>query len=1202
MKLLRIKLKCLNSLHEETTLDFENGPLSETSLFAITGPTGSGKSTLLDALSVALYHKTPRLDGSAARNPENLLSQGAREGFAEVLFEAGAKRYLAEWRVKRSRGNNLQSAVKLIEADTGNLLNDKKQTNPIPEILGLDFNSFRRSVLLAQGEFAAFLKADSRDKRILLESITGMGIYDQLGEILNQQRAKTKNEYERLESTLANIPKSDAAEIQATESTLDAIQVELAATEQAWQAAREQREAETRRASNWQKLQQTESRFREMQNRQPQMDTLANEIAASRRAAELTPVQQAFELAQKNFQEVADKQEVLRQKLARVQRDLEQTQTDFSAKDQQFAREKKASVEKFKQINLAAQEEIQAASLLAEAQKRAQDFETRETEIKAQGAQLRQKKLQKSTLENQLREIKKLLAENPIPADSAARLSQLNQDVATLRGQRAQLEEYTTEGKNRQVQLKQIEARLVEVTENRKSAAAKWEQITRQKDAVAAALEPILATGDEIFWESRKTQVQSLQELAVTFENRERRILDLKSRQLSQTTAISASQTETRQLQIKLDLLKKMTQEADARLQSLREQARTVELAGFATHLRATELKPGAPCPVCGALDHPWAELPEVQNQALEEIRANLRQTETELSKQQLAEQQANRAFSALQATLAQQEGALQDLTNQITQLQSENDQEKIAWETIFSGTDISSQRVKTELQTGESQIKKIRTTRDQLQKFTHELEVEHARVENLQREEKLFAEQIQQLNTEIVALRDRYRQLQFQIKQNETGIQQRLPADYAHLEAGEGIRRFQEQVEKMAAVEKELSRLQQDFGQLDTFLSENEKQIEQLRQQQNTLQKEIQQYQSQARDLTGRAAVKTGGLPADTARTQLEGMLERFEQQRNAAQQQLLTAQNELAKAEASWQDLAQLREQTREKFTTAQKIYLTAVTEAGFDSPQQHQAALRSRDWLQTQEQALQDFRQQLFSLTREIENQRQEFEKIPFDETKLAAARQHEESLSATIRQMNTRRGTLAEKLKQQQENLARYQKLERDWQTAKNHFERWQSLYDLIGQNRLRDYALKSMFDLLIQFANQQMRKLTGRYKLKVKDMKDMVVVDTWNASEERPVETLSGGESFLSSLALALALSELSKGRAQLGSLFLDEGFGALDVDTLESALDALESLRLSGRRVGVISHVQELTRRIPVRIALTRKGDGSSTVAVEGTV
>ena len=151
------------------------------------------------------------------------------------------------------------------------------------------------------------------------------------------------------------------------------------------------------------------------------------------------------------------------------------------------------------------------------------------------------------------------------------------------------------------------------------------------------------------------------------------------------------------------------------------------------------------------------------------------------------------------------------------------------------------------------------------------------------------------------------------------------------------------------------------------------------------------------------------------------------------------------------------------------------------------------------------------------------------------------------------------------------------------------------------NELRDFALKSMFDLMICFANKQLDDLTHhRYMLKVKDMRDMVVVDKWNAGEERPVETLSGGESFLTSLSLALALSELSKGRTQLDSLFLDEGFGTLDSETLDIALSALEGLQLSGTNIVVISHIGELTRRIPVRIAVSKMGDGSSRVEIEG--
>ena len=111
---------------------------------------------------------------------------------------------------------------------------------------------------------------------------------------------------------------------------------------------------------------------------------------------------------------------------------------------------------------------------------------------------------------------------------------------------------------------------------------------------------------------------------------------------------------------------------------------------------------------------------------------------------------------------------------------------------------------------------------------------------------------------------------------------------------------------------------------------------------------------------------------------------------------------------------------------------------------------------------------------------------------------------------------------------------------------------------------------------------------------------MVVIDRWNGNEERPVETLSGGEAFLTSLSLALALSEMSRGRTQLNSLYLDEGFGTLDSQTLDIAISALEGLRLAGRTVVVISHIDELTRRIPVRIAVDKMGSGSSRVRIRG--
>ena len=162
-------------------------------------------------------------------------------------------------------------------------------------------------------------------------------------------------------------------------------------------------------------------------------------------------------------------------------------------------------------------------------------------------------------------------------------------------------------------------------------------------------------------------------------------------------------------------------------------------------------------------------------------------------------------------------------------------------------------------------------------------------------------------------------------------------------------------------------------------------------------------------------------------------------------------------------------------------------------------------------------------------------------------------------------------------------------------AKKEFDRWKQLKVTIPDNKLRDFALEIMFQQVSRIANEYLKDLTAeRYQLKVETIGKLSVIDRWNANEERPVETLSGGESFLTSLALALSLSELSKGRSQINSLFLDEGFGTLDSETLDVAVSALETLRSQGRSIYLISHIQALTNRLPIKINVRKRGNSSS--------
>ena len=192
----------------------------------------------------------------------------------------------------------------------------------------------------------------------------------------------------------------------------------------------------------------------------------------------------------------------------------------------------------------------------------------------------------------------------------------------------------------------------------------------------------------------------------------------------------------------------------------------------------------------------------------------------------------------------------------------------------------------------------------------------------------------------------------------------------------------------------------------------------------------------------------------------------------------------------------------------------------------------------------------------------------------------------------------------KLRTNEENRQKVQSLEKELLQAREVSENWASLNEIAGSSdggKFRRIAQGYTLDVLLSYANVQLSELSKRYRLeRVPDTLALQVIDRDMCDEVRTVHSLSGGESFLVSLALALGLSSLSSNRMRVESLFIDEGFGSLDAETLRVAMDALDSLRTRGRKIGVISHVQEMTERIPVQIKVNRGDNGRSYLTVEG--
>ncbi|WP_156503197.1 AAA family ATPase, partial [Tistrella mobilis] len=244
MRLLRIRGRNLASLQDDFTIDFEAPPLAHAGILAITGPTGAGKSTLLDAVCLALYDALPRTAGAGARGEtrdlalndgRRVLSHGAGEAEAEIDFIGrDGRRYRAGWSVRRARGKatgTLQAAKRvLIDLEADQVVADGKRDVGI-EIaarIGLDFDQFRRSVLLAQGEFDAFLRADARDRADLLEKITGTGIYGRLSRAAFERNKAAQAEIDRIRLQLGEHQPLDETARAEAEATAEAARQALA--------------------------------------------------------------------------------------------------------------------------------------------------------------------------------------------------------------------------------------------------------------------------------------------------------------------------------------------------------------------------------------------------------------------------------------------------------------------------------------------------------------------------------------------------------------------------------------------------------------------------------------------------------------------------------------------------------------------------------------------------------------------------------------------------------------------------------------------------------------------------------------------------------------------------------------------------------------------------------------------------------------
>ena len=1214
MKICKLKLKNLNSFREAVEIDFENPPLDDASLVAITGPTGSGKTTLLDAICVALYGRTPRLSGTGSQNPNHLISHGEKEAFAEVLFMANGTRYLATWSIRQKGAPKVQ----LFYADDAKLISDKLSTrgkslgssqNTVSEevesILGLDFDAFRRSVMLAQGEFAAFLKASNEERRTILEATAGISIYEALKHALNDKVSTVEAASVEVAKKLEGIPPASREQLIATKKELDSLEKDVDTLKAQAQQIQQKKERETKRIESFEQLEASKEKQETLLAQQPVIEALRAEQEAANRARHLLPEKQMFDTASSDLEETEKAYRIATTEKTDAEEQIEADQAVFNEKEAAYVATSTKRDQKVEVYTDAKSDVERAEERFAEADKRGPELTDLSNQIDTLENQLDSRWTEQAQFQKQIEDAQHFFERNRLPSDRQSRLNRATGLLVQLGSQENQLETTLTSKAHHE---KKVASSKREI---KKLSDTHTEHLSEKADAVSALenaeaeLNKLLTTGTREEWTARKQKAVKAQPISQKYEATTDDLVDTENQlnvfndtgtvlevELEQTEAQLANQTEVCQ----------HAAEAVQRCEMERESARW---ANPINQLRQ-RLQPGEPCSVCGATDHPCADVVEPESEE------RLQRAEDAWAD---AKAGADEAHAQLQALKTRQAEIKRDERNNAKQiencdakievLRNQKSQLLAQWQEVYPDTDVSPGWTTQRIDKADTAITSLGEAEKAHAQAAHACRIASQQLEtcenNIAHETKSLNETEQQLRNFGDAVAD----LQADTASTEDRLWELLPSVFHGVTPAEAVKHFTDKIAEVEKREGEQDTAKTQLQLLNTNIEADQGRLKELVERYVGVQAEIDEYQREGEVFLNAIREKTDGLETaaeiDEAIDKLKAESQARETERDQAEQRLQDSRSLFTQKETAHEICKNRREESGEKFDNAYKTYADKLRDAGFDSLEAHNNAFRDETQMQELTERVDRHADEMQQLTLEMTELQTRFEESPFDPDALGRIEAELNETETLLQGKQQEVGAQQQKIDDLKDALQKREALGDEMQAAQQELERWQRLQETIPANTLRDFALEIMFRQMGSLANEQLKYLTSeRYQLKVETIGDLAVIDRWNANEERPVETLSGGESFLTSLALALALSELSRGRSQLNSLFLDEGFGTLDAETLDIAIAALEGLRMQGRNIFLISHIQELTRRLPVKINVNKQGNGSSSVKIQG--
>ncbi|MDQ4141604.1 MAG: ATP-binding cassette family protein [Bacteroidota bacterium] len=1215
MKILGVRFLNLNSLKGLHEIRFDQSPLADAGLFAITGPTGAGKTTLLDAITVGLFGRVHRHD----RDAYEIMTRHTGESFSEVEFEVKDKKYRSKWSVYRSRkktdGKLQPIHMELIALSDEKPMDLKPSEVPVKvaEISGLDYNQFLRSVILSQGDFTRFLKASESERSDLLEKITDTGIYSRISIWAYRQADKEKKTLELLRAKLDNSELLTEEQVADFQAQVTDIQDQV----QQQQKIKQEREQQVNWLMRLEQLQQKKTGL----------------------AAQLQVLAADFEAQQSEFKKLQQHQRALQFKPALIQIKTSQNQAQQLDQDllhiarllpdyQQQTIEAEQQLIIAKQQVLQAQQELEAAEPTFHEVTRQDSIisrdkehflKNRQTYIQA-GEELEKLKQLLNTKQTALQQIQLHLeqTQNWLQQNQSAQyldreIITYQQGVKDLQDINRKLQE-TNREYNEQENTQKTANRLIQhqkqqLEQDQNNALAILEQITllqqTNHDLLAGqSITELEKTCNEL--PARILLLEQQNQLAYQYQQ----ITDKLEILNKSIQANEAEQLQGSQASEELTIKKQQATETLQYLQQIVDLQRQIQKYEADREL----LQPHQPCPLCGSEQHPFV---------LNQYRSNVTEAEQKCHTQQqlvaeLTDKQTILALhlSSLQALLTNEQKQVAELQTEQAQLigKFNANQKNIPDELfIYSGADIQDLllRYQAHYQKKKEQLTKIRQNDEEcrrLEKIQQKqnetlLRREHE-INRAQEKEEQAMRQMQYLQEVVVDLKEQQLVVSEQIQSFLLRFEitftldksQAIEATLQQLSAA--FTRHTEQLQKLNLTLKQTETEQNS-------LLENIQEREHLLQQQKI---QLQKDQASLKQLLLTRQELFGTKEPQMERERLKNVLNQQNQLLENLRGSFLEKQEQMR--------LAQSRQQQwQTELTRVQEQVTTLITEL------HHSVRAHNIDSVDTLVQLFltDDEAHRIELLQKQAERALAENQKLYVDteqeltreqarqltNSSLADLQLEIENLNASMVRLHQQIGSLQRQLDQDAEVKARHRETAAQVDIQQKEFLRWDKMASLIGSadgKKFSKFAQGLTLARLTELANRHLVKLNERYRILKSPTQDLElqIIDTYQADAVRSMNTLSGGESFLVSLALALGLSDLAGRKAQINSLFIDEGFGTLDTDTLDIAISALENLQAGGKLIGVISHVEALKERISTQIQVYKQAGGQSYIKIVG--